>query len=657
MGKVDSGVRSQEISVPVDGQPAQGAFSDHYQLGDVLGTGAFSVVKSATRKDGLKAAVKVVDRRNLGKSDLEAIRNEARLLKELNHPNIVKLHGWYEEPTMLYMAIELCEGGELFDRIVSKTYYTEKEARDVVRTLLRTMKHLHDQNIIHRDLKPENLLLVDKKDDAKLKIADFGFAKKHDSKSDVLRAQCGTPGYVAPEILKSRPYGAPVDMWSIGVITYILLGGYPPFHGELLIHRLFQKIKRGKFAFHEQYWDPISAEAKNLIARMLKVDPEERITAEDALQHSWVTTDDDELEESELGESLQRMRVFNARTKFKSAINSIILAMRLQQFLTSRDINEAYEIGRVLGKGAYSVVKAARAKKTNEEVAVKIVKRAGLPEDDEKALKDEMAIMLELDHPHIIKLLDFFEKKDSYYMVVEKVNGGELFDRIVRKVVYNEKEARDLVTVLLKAVKYCHDRGIVHRDLKPENLLLVNEEDDALVKVADFGFAQKFMPDIGLTTQCGTPGYVAPEILLRKNYDEAVDMWSVGVITYILLGGYPPFHDENQARQLATSLFAKIKKGIYTFHDEYWADISPEAKDLIAKMLTVDPRKRITAKDALEHPYLKVASTTLEENNMGGNLDRIKLFNARRKFKSAIQTVIAADRLKRSIEGLVSMST
>ncbi|CAB1103672.1 unnamed protein product [Ectocarpus sp. CCAP 1310/34] len=127
-----------------------------------------------------------------------------------------------------------------------------------------------------------------------------------------------------------------------------------------------------------------------------------------------------------------------------------------------------------------------------------------------------MAIMLELDHPNIIKLLDFFEKKDHFYMVVEKVRGGELFDRIVEKVVYNEKEARDLVSTLLQAVKYCHDRGIVHRDLKPENLLLVSEEDDALVKVADFGFAQKFMPESGLTTQCGTPGYVAPEILMRK---------------------------------------------------------------------------------------------------------------------------------------------
>ncbi|CAM9242759.1 unnamed protein product, partial [Choristocarpus tenellus] len=225
---------------------------------------------------------------------------------------------------------------------------------------------------------------------------------------------------------------------------------------------------------------------------------------------------------------------------------------------------------------------------------------------------------------------------------------GELFDRIVSKVVYNEKEARDLVCTLLEAVKYCHDRGIVHRDLKPENLLLVSEDNDALVKVADFGFAQKFMPDIGLTTQCGTPGYVAPEILMRKKYNQAVDMWSVGVITYVLLGGYPPFHDENQ-----TKLFMKIKKGVYVFHPEYWSDISSEAKDLISKMLTVDPKKRITASEALEHPYLKVKDAVLEATNMDVNLERLKLFNARRKFKSAIQSVILTNQLGRAMGTLV----
>ncbi|CAM9580133.1 unnamed protein product, partial [Discosporangium mesarthrocarpum] len=166
---------------------------------------------------------------------------------------------------------------------------------------------------------------------------------------------------------------------------------------------------------------------------------------------------------------------------------------------------------------------------------------------------------------------------------------------------------------------------------QPENLLLVSEEDDALVKVADFGFAQKLMPDIGLTTQCGTPGYVAPEILMRRKYDQKVDMWSVGVITYVLLGGYPPFHDENQAK-----LFMKIKKGVYLFHPEFWSDISPEAKDLIKRMLTVEPSKRISADEALEHPYLKVKDSTLEEHNMEENLKRLKIFNARRKFKSAI---------------------
>ncbi|CAM9791560.1 unnamed protein product, partial [Discosporangium mesarthrocarpum] len=390
---------------------------------DVLGKGAFSTVRLAVRKwDGQESAVKVMDRRNLRPGDLEAMRGEAELLGKLNHPNIVKLHGWYEEETNLYMALELCKGGELFDRIVEKTFYNEKEARDLVRTLLRAINHLHENSIVHRDLKPENLLMVSKNDDANLKIADFGFAKVARDSSEVLQTQCGTPGYVAPEILKSVPYGSPVDMWSIGVITYILLGGYPPFHDENQA-RLFQKIKKGRFAFHPQYWIKISDDARDLITRMLTVDPQERITAAQALRHPWVTGKDEVLVQSTLDESLGRLRLFNARRKFKSAITSIIVTQRLQRFLSQRDIKDLYDIGPELGRGAYSVVRSARFKKTGEEVAVKIVNRKGLPRDDEKALMGEVKIMMELDHPHIIKLLDFFEEKDNYYMVVEKIVG------------------------------------------------------------------------------------------------------------------------------------------------------------------------------------------------------------------------------------------
>ncbi|CAM9422002.1 unnamed protein product, partial [Choristocarpus tenellus] len=188
----------------------------------------------------------------------------------------------------------------------------------------------------------------------------------------------------------------------------------------------------------------------------------------------------------------------------------------------------------------------------------------------------------QLDHQNIVKLYGFYEEKYFYYLVMEVLNGGELFDRIVLRQYYNEKEARDTLVVLLDAVRYCHDRDVAHRDLKPENLLLVSDTDDATIKLADFGFARPVGKE-GLRTQCGTPGYVAPEILKGEVYGKPVDMWSVGVITYILLGGYPPFHDDNQAK-----LYQKIKKGRVVFHPQYWNTVSDEAKDLIRKLLTLD---------------------------------------------------------------------
>jgi serine/threonine protein kinase len=210
------------------------------------------------------------------------------------------------------------------------------------------------------------------------------------------------------------------------------------------------------------------------------------------------------------------------------------------------------------------VVRPALVRKTGEKVAVKIINRAGLSKEDEKDLRTEVSILKQLQHPNIVRLIDFFEEPLTYIIVMEYVVGGELFDRIVKKAFYNEKEARDCVAVLFNAVKFLHDRNIVHRDLKPENLLLKSLDDDADLKLADFGFATEVHGN-KLTQQCGTPGYVAPEIISRKPYGLGVDMWSLGVICYILLGGYPPFHHDNQRE-----LFKLIQSGKFEFHADFW---------------------------------------------------------------------------------------
>jgi len=293
-----------------------------------------------------------------------------------------------------------------------------------------------------------------------------------------------------------------------------------------------------------------------------------------------------------------------------------------------------------LGEGAFSIVKDGTHKQSGESFAIKIVTKAKLTTEDEEALKDEITVLTELKHQHIICLYDVFDEGQYYYLVTEKMSGGELFDRIVQKSYYNEKEARDVCKILFEAMRYCHSKKVAHRDLKPENLLLNSEHDDSDLKIADFGFAKRVTQPNCLKTQCGTPGYVAPEILEGIPYDTQADMWSLGVIVYILLGGYPPFIEPNQR-----DLFRKIRKGQYEFHQEYWGAVSSDAKDLISSLLTVNPSRRMSAKGTLKNVWICGDDDKLAGKDLGKNLQEFKKFNAKRKFRGAVKAVIATNKM------------
>ena len=306
--------------------------------------------------------------------------------------------------------------------------------------------------------------------------------------------------------------------------------------------------------------------------------------------------------------------------------------------------HDNYTLHNKLGEGAFSIVHlATKNDPIKTKVAVKIVDRTQLPADDEASLMQEVEILKSIDHPNIVRIFNFFPEKEKFYVVLEFAAGGELFDRIVEKTYYDEKEARDLSTILLKTIRFCHDKNIVHRDLKPENLLLASKEEDITIKIADFGFAVKSKGPSSLTTQCGTPGYVAPEILSSKPYGKAVDMWSIGVIIFILLGGYPPFSDNNQSR-----LYKKIKAGQFEFHPDYWTAISSEAKDLITKLLTVDPEKRYSAEQALHHPWIDLHEDKLA-SDLNNNLAELKKYQASKKLKAAGRAVMAINKMKHMI--------
>lgn len=267
-------------------------------------------------------------------------------------------------------------------------------------------------------------------------------------------------------------------------------------------------------------------------------------------------------------------------------------------------IEDVYDILEELGRGAFSTVKKARHKKEGNIYAVKIIDKKNVQQDLHR-LAIEMEVLQTVKHPNIIELKEVFETDKMLYIVTEMVTGGELFDRIVGKGSYSERDAASLIRKLTEALAYLHDLGIAHRDLKPENLLLKSNDEDTEIKLADFGLSKIMGQDAMMQTACGTPGYVAPEILQAKGYGIEVDMWSVGVITYILLCGFPPFYNEN-----IPLLFESIMKADFNYPSEYWDHISDDAIEFIDNLLEPDPKKRMTAKGALAHKWLQGTAPT-----------------------------------------------
>lgn len=262
-------------------------------------------------------------------------------------------------------------------------------------------------------------------------------------------------------------------------------------------------------------------------------------------------------------------------------------------------------------------------KKTGDKCAIKCIKKTMVEGEDIKLLRREVQIMKKVNHPNVLKLYEVFEDDEEFFLVMELVTGKELFDKIVERGQYSEADASHIVRQIVSAVDYLHSQGIAHRDLKPENLLSAEVDGEEIIKIADFGFSKNFGEE-KLMTSCGSPGYVAPEVLTCESYDKSVDLWSVGVIIYILLCGYPPFYADN-----APALFKMIMDVKYDFDDPSWDEVSDSAKNLIRNLLVKDPKKRFTAAQCLDDPWVK--GTSLPNKVL--QLQNLKDYNSKRKLK------------------------
>ncbi|XP_034414481.1 calcium/calmodulin-dependent protein kinase type II subunit gamma-like isoform X13 [Cyclopterus lumpus] len=303
-------------------------FTDEYQLYEELGKGAFSVVRRCVKKSsGQEYAAKIINTKKLSARDHQKLEREARICRLLKHPNIVRLHDSISEEGFHYLVFDLVTGGELFEDIVAREYYSEADASHCISQILESVNHIHQHDIVHRDLKPENLLLASKMKGAAVKLADFGLAIEVQGDQQAWFGFAGTPGYLSPEVLRKDPYGKPVDIWACGVILYILLVGYPPFWDEDQ-HKLYQQIKAGAYDFPSPEWDTVTPEAKNLINQMLTINPAKRITSDQALKHPWICHRSTVASMMHRQETVECLRKFNARRKLKGAILTTMLVSR-----------------------------------------------------------------------------------------------------------------------------------------------------------------------------------------------------------------------------------------------------------------------------------------------------------------------------------------
>jgi len=654
---VDPSENPGETLEAIEIKETDDVFEKDYRIDERLRSGSYGDVYTTHHlKTDEEFAVKIIDRTKLSKKDDKSTFREVSIMKDLiGVENVVRLIDVYIRPETFHIVQCYAKGGDVFDRLAQRESYSEMDARVLTVKLMKTMRELHMRNICHRDMKPENLLLQSQYDDSSILLADFGFARYVPDGG--LKTKCGTPLFVAPEILAGKCYSTQADMWSVGCLIYMLIAGCPPFKDSTL-RGLFRKIRGSNYEFDETRWKNVSLQSKHLVSTLLTVDPAKRMNADEALSMPWFKESDDTLSRRDLSCSILEIKKFNAKRTFKSAVMVVCTAFhvlkisdlmketdkyvdedqektevsidgsvasppmmqKLNMSLTKKKkFAELYSVRKKIHSGSTSVVMKCYSKVHHKEFAVKIF--AIEDKADERVLH-EVTIMNHLHHGNLVAVVDFFEEDDFYYIVMELMVGGDVFDRIIDLQNYTEKDARDLVKILLVAVDYMHKRGVVHRDIKPQNIFLESEDNNSAIKIGDFGSATRFHTPKSLSSRKGTPSYVAPEILKEQPYDQSCDMWSVGVVIYVMLCGYTPFMtpfmEENQQKMLE-----RIKLGDWTFDPEDWSQISDEAKDLIKGLMCTNVDKRLTASQALRSKWISGVSDTA--------LSRRRLFRMRQR--------------------------
>ncbi|XP_068036002.1 ribosomal protein S6 kinase alpha-3 isoform X1 [Anomalospiza imberbis] len=612
-----------------------------FELLKVLGQGSFGKVFLVKKISGSDArqlyAMKVLKKATLKVRDRVRTKMERDILVEVNHPFIVKLHYAFQTEGKLYLILDFLRGGDLFTRLSKEVMFTEDDVKFYLAELALALDHLHSLGIIYRDLKPENILLDE---EGHIKLTDFGLSKESIDHEKKAYSFCGTVEYMAPEVVNRRGHTQSADWWSFGVLMFEMLTGTLPFQGKdrKETMTMILKAKLGMPQF-------LSLEAQSLLRMLFKRNPANRLGAgpdgvEEIKRHAFFSKIDwNKLYRREIhppfkpatgrpedtfyfdpeftaktpkdspgippsANAHQLFRGFSfvaiASDDESQAMQTVGVHSIVQQLhRNSIQFTDGYEVKEDIGVGSYSVCKRCVHKASNMEYAVKIIDKS------KRDPTEEIEILLRYgQHPNIITLKDVYDDGKYVYVVTELMKGGELLDKILRQKFFSEREASAVLFTITKTVEYLHTQGVVHRDLKPSNILYVDESGNPeSIRICDFGFAKQLRAENGLLmTPCYTANFVAPEVLKRQGYDAACDIWSLGVLLYTMLTGYTPF--ANGPDDTPEEILARIGSGKFSLSGGYWNTVSDTAKDLVSKMLHVDPHQRLTAAQVLSHPWI-----------------------------------------------------
>uniref|UniRef100_A0A452R8D1 Ribosomal protein S6 kinase n=1 Tax=Ursus americanus TaxID=9643 RepID=A0A452R8D1_URSAM len=598
------------------------------------------LVRKVTRPDsGHLYAMKVLKKATLKVRDRVRTKMERDILADVNHPFVVKLHYAFQTEGKLYLILDFLRGGDLFTRLSKEVMFTEEDVKFYLAELALGLDHLHSLGIIYRDLKPENILLDE---EGHIKLTDFGLSKEAIDHEKKAYSFCGTVEYMAPEVVNRQGHTHSADWWSYGVLMFEMLTGSLPFQGKdrKETMTLILKAKLGMPQF-------LSTEAQSLLRALFKRNPANRLGsgpdgAEEIKRHAFYSTIDwNKLYRREIkppfkpavaqpDDTFYFDAEFTSRTPKDSPgippsagahqlfrgfsfvatglleddgkpratqapLHSVVQQLHGKNLVFS----DGYVVKETIGVGSYSVCKRCVHKATNMEYAVKVIDKS------KRDPSEEIEILLRYgQHPNIITLKDVYDDGKHVYLVTELMRGGELLDKILRQKFFSEREASFVLHTISKTVEYLHSQGVVHRDLKPSNILYVDESGNPeCLRICDFGFAKQLRAENGLLmTPCYTANFVAPEVLKRQGYDEGCDIWSLGVLLYTMLAGYTPF--ANGPSDTPEEILTRIGSGKFTLSGGNWNTVSETAKDLVSKMLHVDPHQRLTAKQVLQHPWI-----------------------------------------------------